>query len=289
MYERLIDQFGVRGLKKFTTDKDFDDAEHVFCHLENLFRMETDPELLAAYRVVLEGLWANHKDDAQTLFTYIYMSLTPDAPDRDKALKEALYSLQTWPTDMIFQPTMSSLNPNLKPPYPVYAAAWDNEYLWKGNLLQPDGWLSRIVAGVAVPAEDPVVLYAFDTQGDLYQSVMARPAAGWRPIDQGLPSPVRALAAGPKVRMIYVACDDGFYGSLTGGYRWQRLEVPEKGGKPKDVHIVPGEKNALYALREKATYRTLFNRDRNFGKKWEEVSEAPKPPTAPRRRTPTVF
>jgi len=279
MYERLIGQFGVRGLKQFTTEKDFDDAEHVFCHLENLFRIETDPELLAAYRVVLDGLWANHKDDAQTLFTYIYLSLTPDAPDRDKALKEGLYSLQMWPTDMIFQPTMSSLNPDLKPPYPMYAAAWDNEYIWKGNLLRPDGWLSRIVAGVAVPREDPLVIYAFDSHGDLYQSRDgAATAAGWRSIDAGLSSPVRAAAAGPDVRMIYVACDDGFYASLTGGYRWQRLEVPERGGKPLSVHIVPGEKNTLFAVREKSVYQTLFNRDRNFGKKWEEVMEAPNAP-----------
>lgn len=278
MYDRLIAQFGVRGLKSFTTEKDFDDAEHVFSHLENLFRIETDPELLAAYRVVLDGLWANHKDDAQTLFTYIYMSLTPGAPDRDKALKEGLFTLQTWPTDMVFQPTMSSLNPDLKAPYPMYAAAWDNEYVWKGNLLNPDGWLSRIIAGVAVAQEDPVVLYAFDTRGDLYQSRDgAATPAGWRSIDQGLNSPVRALAAGPRIRMIYVACEDGFYGSLTGGYRWLRLDVPEKGGKPIGIRIVPGEKNALYALRENATYRTLFNRDRNFGKTWEEVSETPEP------------
>jgi photosystem II stability/assembly factor-like uncharacterized protein len=78
--------------------------------------------------------------------------------------------------------------------------------------------------------------------------------------------------------MIYVACDDGFYASLTGGYRWQRLEVPERGGKPVSVRIVPGEKNALYAVREKSVYQTLFNRDRNFGKKWEEVMEAPHAP-----------
>lgn len=276
VYDQLIEKFHVRGLREFTTEKDFDDAEHVFCHLENLFRIETDSELLTAYRAVLDGLWANHKEDAQTLFTYIYMSLTPDAPDRDQALKEALYSLQTWPTNMIFQPTMSSLNPDLKPPYPVYAAAWDNEYIWKGNLLRPDGWMSRIIAGVAVPREDPLVLYAFDTRGDLYQSRDgAATAAEWHCIDAGLPSPVRAVAAGPRVRMVYVACDDGFYASLTGGYQWQRLEVPEKGGRPKEVRIVPGEKNALYALREKAVYRCAFQRERNFNRNWEAVSEAP--------------
>ena len=278
-HDKLVEQFGVRGLQAFSTEKDFDDAEHVLCHLENLFRIETDPELLAAYRVVLDGIWANHADDAQTLFTYIYMSLTPDAPDRDKALREGLYSLQTWPTNMIFQPTMSSLNPDLKPPYPVYAAAWDNEYIWKGNLLRPDGWWSRIVAGVAVSEEDPMVIYAFDTNGDLYQSRDgAATAAAWHCIDAGLGSPVRAVAAGPRVRMVYAACDDGFYASMTGGYTWQRLDAPEAGGKAKDVRIVPGEPNALYVIRENAVYCNTFSRERNFGVAWEEVASAPSCP-----------
>ncbi len=277
MYERLVDQFHVRGLTSFKTEKDHDDAEHCFGHLENLFRIETDPELLAAYRVVLDGLWANHAEDAQTLFTYIYMSLTPNAPGREKALKEGLFSLQTWPTETMFEPTMNSLRPDLKPPYPMYAAVWDNEYIWKGNLLKQDGWLSRIVVGMAVPAEDPVVLYAFDTRGDLYQSRDGgATAAGWHSIDAGIGSRVRAVAAGPRVRMVCVACDDGFHASTTGGYAWRHLDVPEEGGKAVDVRIEPGEKNALYAVREKAVYRSVFANDKEMGKSWEKVAEVPK-------------
>jgi hypothetical protein len=47
---------------------------------------------------------------------------------------------------------MSSLKPDLQPPFPLYAAAWDNEYIWKGNLLRGDGWLSRNIVSLAVPA-----------------------------------------------------------------------------------------------------------------------------------------
>ena len=93
------------------------------------------------------------------------LMFAPEAEGRDRALSEALFSLQTWPTDTTLKPAMCSLDPKLKPPYPVYAAAWDNEYIWKGNLLQPDGWLSRIVVDVAVPEEDPVVIYAIDQSG----------------------------------------------------------------------------------------------------------------------------
>lgn len=273
MYNRLLDQYGVRQLTEFKTEKGFDDAEHVFCHLDYLFRIEKDPELLRAYRAIADGIWANHKDDAQSLFTYIYYKLAPDAPDKDKALKEALYSLQTWPTDMTIQPRMSSLDKSLKPPYPVYAAAWDNEYIWKGNLLRGDGWFSRIVTGVSAPAEDPVVLYAFDTNGDLYQSRDgAATAAGWRPIDQGLRTPVRALDAGPKVRMLAVACDDGFYLSTTGGYTWESLDVPGA-GSPQDIQFDAANGNVLYAIGSGGVYRSRDYGQKFLGTSWECLTE----------------
>ena len=269
-YEKLIAQYHVRGLKEFKTEKDFDDTEHVLSHLENLFRIETDPELLAAYRVVLDRLWADHKDDAQSLFTYIYLSLTPNAPERDKALKDALFSLQTWPTDMVFKPTMSSLRKDLNPPYPMYAAAWDNEYIWKGCLLNPDGWLSRTITGVAVPAEDPMVIYAIDDIGDVYQSRDgAASAANWHWISQTLGSPPRKIMAGPRVRMIYVVCDDGFHASSTGGYDWLYLKVPEEGGKPVYLFPDPATPKTVYAVREKAVYKNVYTRDKEMGQKWE--------------------
>ncbi|MBW7864060.1 MAG: hypothetical protein H3C30_06565 [Candidatus Hydrogenedentes bacterium] len=273
-YDRLINQYGVRGLKPFTTEKDFDDAEHVFCHLENLFRIETDPELLAAYRVVLDALWANHKDDAQSLFTYIRMAAAPDTADREKALGEALFSLQSWPTDTTLQPRMSSLKPELKPPYPLYAAAWDNEYIWKGNLLRGDGWLSRIITEVSVPAEDPLVIYALDQNGDIYQSRDgAETAGGWFPVSLTLPSPARRISAGPRVRMIGAVCDDGAYVSLHGGNRWIRLAPPEEAGRPLEVRCDPELPNAILVTGEKGAYRTVYRRTRDIGLRWEKVAK----------------
>ncbi|NIA16012.1 MAG: hypothetical protein GWP08_18260 [Nitrospiraceae bacterium] len=273
-YDQLIDQYGIRGLKEFRAEKDHDDAEHVFCHLENLFRIEDDPELLDAYRVVADALWANHVNDAQSLFTYIYFHLRPDAPDREKAMKEALFSLQTWPTDMTLRPRMNSLRPDLSPPYPVYAAAWDNEYIWKGNLLRADGWLSRTVTDVAVPGETPMVIYAIDTNGDLYQSRDgAATAAGWRPIDQGLRSPVRAIDAGSKIRLLYAACDDGFYVSTTAGYTWQRMPVPDGAGTPVDVQVDPNNDFLVYAVTNKGVYRSLDYGEKYVGMRWETLTE----------------
>lgn len=275
MYDRLIGQYHIRGMQRFDVEKNFDDAEHVFCHLENLFRIEKDPELLAAYRVVADALWANHKDDAQSLFTYIYFAVAPDAPGKEKALREALYSLQTWPTDMTFQPRMSSLREDLKPPYPVYAAAWDNEYIWKGNLLRPDGWLSRMVTDVAVSAEDPMVIYAIDELGDVYQSRDgAATAAQWFPVDEGLgEARARQVFAGSGVRLVGVVCDDGAYVSTTGGASWLRLPEPLPGVKPLALQFDAKNPQVLYAITEKGVYRTDEDRRRKFGQTWQEVDE----------------
>jgi len=257
-YDQLIERFNVRDLTEFRVGKGFDDAEHVLCHLENLFRIEIDPELLAAYHVVADGIWARHTDDAQSLFTYIYMGNTPDASGREKALKEALYSLQTWPTDMTLRPTMSSLRPDLKAPYPMYAAAWDNEYIWKGNLLRPDGWPSRIVLDVAVPKEDPLVIYAVDELGDVYQSRDgAVTAAQWYPVDEGLyAANARKIDAGLRIRMIAAVCDDGPYLSTTGGHTWRKLPVPDDAGQVVDLLFDTEKLDTLYLVTNKAVYRS---------------------------------
>ena len=98
---------------------------------------------------------------------------------------------------------MNSLEPDRKPPYPTYLAAWDNEYLWKGHLLRADGWLSRIVVDVAVSPEDPMVLYAVDEAGGLYESRDgAATWQNWRAVDPPLGSPVKAVDAGRRCRIL---------------------------------------------------------------------------------------
>ncbi len=274
VYDRLIEQYGVRGIKEFKTGKGFDDAEHVFCHLDLLWRIEDDDELRAAFRKVADGLWANHKNDAQSLFTYIYYTIAPDAPGKGEALNEALYSLQTFPTDMTVKPRMNSLYPEREPPYPTYQAAWDNEYIWKGHLLRADGWTSRIVTDVAVSSEDPMVIYAVGQGGGLYQS---RDGAArwqnWVPIDAALHSRVRAVDVGERTRILVVACDDGFYATTTGGADWRRMPVPADGGRPIDVMVDPQNPNVIYAMTSKGAHRSLDFGEEFLGQSWETLTE----------------
>jgi photosystem II stability/assembly factor-like uncharacterized protein len=273
VYNRLVDQYGVRGLRSFRTEKDFDDAEHVFCHLDLLFRIETDPELLAAYRVVADGLWNNHREDAQSLFTYIYFHLAPDAEGRDPALADALRSLRTWPTDMTLKPRMNSLDPSRKPPYPTHLAAWDNEYIWKGNLLRADGWLSRGVVDMSVSPEDPAVLYAVDESGGLYQSRDgAATWQNWLPIDQALQQHVLTVDVGPRSRILIVATTGGFYLSTTAGAAWQLLTVPADVGQPVDAFFDPGNPRVMYVVGTRGVACSRDFGDEYQGHSWQSLT-----------------
>lgn len=273
IYDQLLDQYGVRNLEAFNTGKGFDDAEHVFCHLDLLFRIETDPRLLEAFRKVADGLWKNHKDDAQSLFTYIYHAIAPDAPEKEKALREALFTLQTFPTDMTIKPRMNSLNPDIKPPYPTYLAAWDNEYIWKANVLRPDGWHSRIVVDVAVSPEDAMVIFAVGAEGGLYQSRDgASTWQSWRAIDQSLRSPVRSVVVGERSRILMTACDDGFYLTTTAGSSWRKMPVPLDSEKPIDIEISPENFNIVYAITDKNVYRSRNYGDEYVGQSWEKLT-----------------
>ena len=273
VFDSLIEQYRVRGLKSFETEKDFDDAEHVLCHLEVLLRVEEDPELRAAFRKVADGIWSTHTHDAQSLFTYIYYGLAPDAPEKDRALREALFSLQTYPSDTTQRPQMNSLFPDRKPPYPTYQAAWDNEYLWKGNLLRADGWLSRLVVDVAVSPEDPQVIYAVGEEGEIYQS---RDGAAnwenWLPITKEFQPAVKDVDVGRRSRILAVAASDGFYVSTTAGTQWKRLPVPSDNGTPVSVAFDSSNPNVLYAITTAGAYLSIDFGEEYLGESWESLT-----------------
>ncbi len=281
-YQKLVEQFGFRSWKRFPQKMarrhGHDDAEHVFGHLDNLFRQERDPELLTFYRKVLDALWENHGEDRQSLFNYTYISLVPDSPDREKTLREAMWTLRTWPVNRLFRPRMNSIRKDIEivnglsaKPLPMYESPWDNEYQWKGSLYWLDGWLSRIVTSVAVPLEDPMVVYAADERGDIYRSVDG--GSTWRQIARSLGRKANFLAASGKVRIVFAGCDDGFYKSTTGGERWSRMPVPRDGGRPIGLVVDPAIENVLYAVAERAVYRSLDHGERWLGERWEPLTE----------------
>ena len=104
------------------------------------------------------------------------------------------------------------VNGHAKEPLPMYESPWDNEYQWKGNLYQLDGWLSRITVSLAIPAEDTMMIYATDGRY-IFKTVDG--GKNWRDIGENFPAQPKKLACGKRIRMLYVAASDGFYKSIS--------------------------------------------------------------------------
>jgi len=278
VYEKLVTQYNFRTWRDEIQGSDsFDDTDHVLQHLENLFRIETDPQLRGFYRHVADTLWEAHKNDKQSLFNYIYYGLVPDAPGKEQALKDALWTLQSYPTNKIFRPRMNSIrkdieivNGRAKEPLPMYESPWDNEYQWKGNLYQLDGWLSRITVSLAIPTEDAMVMYATDGRY-IFKTVDG--GKNWRDIGENFPAQPKKLACGKRIRMLYVAASDGFYKTTTAGKRWQRLPLPSGSGSPVDIHLDRQNPNALYAITDQGVYRSIDYGEKWIGERWENLTE----------------
>ncbi|MEK7395382.1 MAG: hypothetical protein AAB116_00455 [Candidatus Poribacteria bacterium] len=275
-YEKLVTQYSFRtGRNKINAD--FDDSDHVFQHLENLFRIEKDPQLVEFYRNVANSLWEQHQNDRQSLFNYIYYGLYPDAPGKEKALADALLTLQSYPTNKIFRPRMNSIRKDIeivngrpKNPLPVYESPWDNEYQWKGSLYQLDGWISRITTSIAIPEEDSMVVYATD---GAYVFKTVDGGKNWREISQNLHAQPKKLACGWRVRVLFVACNDGFYKTTNAGASWQKMPLPSDSGTPVDVYVERKNPNILYAVTTNGVYRSMDYGEEWLGERWQNLTE----------------
>ncbi len=289
-YEKLVTQYSFRTWSD-DIRAGFDDTDHVLQHLENLFRIETDQQLLKFYHGVADSLWKQHQHDKQSLFNYIYYGLVSDAPGKEQALKDALWTLQSYPTDKIFRPRMNSIrkdiqiaNGRAKEPLPMYESPWDNEYQWKGNLYQLDGWLSRITISIAIPEEDQMVIYATDG-GDIFkfmlvaakqdnqQVITIDSGKNWREISENLPARPKKLACGKRVRMLFVAANDGFYKTTTAGERWYRMPLPADSGNPVDIRVDMKNPNVFYAITDRGVYRSSDYGEKWLGERWECLTE----------------
>ena len=273
-YEDLLSRYQVRALKSFRVGKGYDDAHHVFAHLDLLDRIETEEPLRQAYGVVADGLWQHYQNEGHSHFTYIYYKLRPNAPGKDKAMRLAHHTLATWPTDMTIQPIMSDLPLDGGTPYPVYATGWDNEFIWKGDLNRPNAHHSRIAKGLAVSPQSPNVAMVVDPSGHLYLTHdQGRSASGWKCVSDLLKSPVKAAAFGKRTRIMAVACEDGFYLSETAGHEgWFRLPL-EYEGVPEAVLFDPNDPNVIYAMTGHHLYQSIDHGEDRLGRAWNELSQ----------------
>jgi hypothetical protein len=274
-YEKLVTQYSFRTWRD-KISADFDDTDHVLQHLENMFRIEKDPKLVEFYRHVADSLWKEHQNDKQSLFNYIYYGLFPDAPGKEKALDDALWTLQSYPTNKIFRPRMNSIRKDIeivngrpKEPLPMYESPWDNEYQWKGSLYQLDGWISRITTSITIPEEDPMVIYTTDG-GYIFKTVDG--GKNWREISQDPGAQPKKLACGWRVRMLFVAANDGFYKTTNAGASWLRMPLPSGSGNPVDIYIERKNPNVIYAVTSNGVYHSIDYGEEWLGERWEELT-----------------
>lgn len=275
-YEKLVTQYSFRNWKE-PIRADFDDTDHVLQHLENMLRIEKDPQLLEFYRNVAHSLWKEHQNDKQSLFNYVYYGLFPDALGKEQALKDALWTLQSYPTDKIFRPRMNSIRKDIeiegsrsKEPLPMYESPWDNEYQWKGSLYQLDGWISRITTSIAIPEEDAMVIYATDGSY-IFKTVDG--GKNWREISQNFQARPKKLACGKRVRMLFVAGSDGFYKTTNAGESWIRMPLPSGSGEPVEIQVDRKNPNILYAITNTGVYRSIDYGEKWLGERWENLTD----------------
>lgn len=291
-YLQLIEQYGYRKYGKLSTEEmvkllrlriraGHDDAEHVLGDLDNMFRQEKDPELLAFYRKVLDALWEVHKDDRQSLYNYIYLALTPKSPDKEKARFGALRTLQEYPTNKIFRPKLNSIRADIKfvtdesgqllseIPLPIYERPLDNEYEWKTNPYKLDGWLARGVVSLET-SEDPMVMYAVDDAGVIYLTVDA--GKSWKEVSKNLGANARHLiVSNRRMRIAFVATDRGIFKTTDAGNSWKRVYSGLSAAAARYLLADPNSDNVIYAIMEDGIYKSVDLGEEWLGEQWKFI------------------
>ena len=231
--------------------------------LYNLVRYERDPELLAKYRPWVTDLWEMNWMEGNALFAYMTMALLPEyrAPQKpgvsratlsavghgEEGLRRALVTLRLFPIDRVFRPVMNSLRPEvaLNPatserngrqsalPIPIHLRPLDNEYAWKGNPYQLDGWLKPSVTMYQEACDDPAVAWFCDSSGRIF--LTRNGGQDWRDMSGGLMGArVQNMAASTnRTFVVFAQTDRGVFLTRDGGMSWRPAPAEGQPSFPK--------------------------------------------------------
>ncbi len=219
--------------------------------LYNLIRYEKDPDLLARYRPWVSNMWETNWFEGNTLFTYISLALLPEyrdaaqiaakraptAPHAAESLGMARETLELYPIDRVLHPVMNSIRKDVEvmsapgrggamgaraaKPLPINVRPLDNEYAWKGNVYQLDGWLKPIVTAMQFACDDREVAWFCDTTGRVYLTVDG--GKSWQNVsNQMMGAVVQNLAASPlRTFVLYAKTSAGVLVTRDGGLSWR--------------------------------------------------------------------
>jgi hypothetical protein len=217
--------------------------------LYNLIRYEHDPALVKLYRPLVDDLWEMNWMEGNPLFTWMTLSLLPEyraptkpgirvaspgnLPHGEEGLRLAVATLKLYPVDRVLRPVMNSLrrdlelNPHSKEPrqrarpIPINLRPLDNEYAWKGNPYQLDGWLKPAVTMFQVSCDDPQAAWFCDSAGRLFRTLDG--GQRWRDVSGGLmgASVQNILASTNRTFILQALTDKGVVITRDGGLSWR--------------------------------------------------------------------
>jgi hypothetical protein len=219
--------------------------------LYNLIRYEKDPELLARYRPWLSNMWETNWSEGNALFAYMALALLPEyrdaaqiaakraptAPHAAQALQSARETLELYPLDRVMRPVMNSIRKDIEvrtvpgrgramqtlalKPLPINVRPYDNEYAWKGNVYQLDGWLKPIVTAMQFACDDPKVAWFCDSTARAYLTLDG--GKSWQNVTtQMMGASVQNLAASPsRTFVLYAKTSAGLLLTRDGGLSWR--------------------------------------------------------------------
>ena len=209
--------------------------------LFHILAYEKDPKLLAQYRRWMDDLWEMNWMEGNSLFTYMTLAFEKTPSHGKEALELANDTLRRYPVDRVLRPVMNSIradmeiNPNLDrgkqkqaaKPIPIDERPLDNEYAWKGNPYQMDGWLCRPSGHWSFPATIPMAWFS-DATGRIY--LTRDGMKSWQDVSWGLEGRARAEHIRVSDRRTYVLHADTDHGIMLtrdGGMSWRTAPQAE--------------------------------------------------------------
>jgi hypothetical protein len=208
----------------------------------HLMAYEKDPALHQRYQRWLDDLWEMNWMEGNSLFTYMTLAFEKEPPHGKEALDLANESLRRYPVDRRMLPVMNSIRPEFEissfadrgrvkqgtKPVPMDQRPLDNEYAWKGNPYQLDGWLLPSIAALEYSCDDPLVAWFSDANGKIYFTRDGMKS--WQDVSWGLEgAKVRNLRASDRrTFVIWADTDRGVAMSRDGGMSWRAAPAEQK-------------------------------------------------------------
>lgn len=219
--------------------------------LFNLIRYENDPKLLAIYDRWVEDLWDLNWMEGNPLYTFMTVVLIPQKwdpartgvanpewmklPHAGESMKLSIDTLRRYPVDRAIRPVMNSIRTDIElspfpdrgkdkqavKPVPIDRRPYDNEYFWKGNPYEVDGWLKPAITSIQFACDDPLVAWFSDANGRAY---MTRDGMkSWTDVGLGLMgAKVKRLVASPtRTFVVWAETDRGIAITRDGGMSWR--------------------------------------------------------------------